>query len=120
MRDDRAFLHDMLDRIALTDSFIVDGRESFMASRLVQEAVIRNLEIIGEASRGLSEELRQKHPEVPWKQIGAFRNFVIHVYWSVNVERIWQIVQTDLPTLKPQIEAILQTLDEADSNEQSG
>lgn len=110
MRDDREFLEDILARIDLTAEFTRDGREAFMASRLIQEAVIRNLEIIGEASRTMSETLRQQHQEIPWRQIGAFRNFVIHVYWDIKLERIWQIIENDLPPLKPQIEAILRTL----------
>ena len=106
MRADRDFLDDILERIELTESFTAEGREVFMASRMIQEAVIRNLEVIGEASRAVSEELRQKHPEVPWKQIAAFRNFVVHVYWDIKLERVWQIVERDLPPLKTQVEAI--------------
>jgi uncharacterized protein with HEPN domain len=111
LRDDRALLADMLERIRLTDEFVAPGREAFAGSRLIQEAVIRNPEIIGEASRSLLERLRDQHPEVSWKQISAFRNFVIHVYWDIKLERIWSIVETDLPALRPQIEAILAGLD---------
>jgi len=68
------------------------------------------LEIIGEASRNVSVELREAHPEVAWRQIAAFRNFVIHVYWDIKLERIWEIVEKDLPVLKPQLEAIMTTL----------
>ena len=74
---------------------------------------MRNLEIIGEAARIISEDLRLKHPEIPWKQIGAFRNFVIHVYWSVKLERIWQIIENDLPSLQSQIIRLLAELDNA-------
>lgn len=70
----------MLARIDLIEQFTVEGRDAFMASRMMQEAVIRGLEIIGEASRNLSQPLRDKYPEIPWPQIAAFRNFVIHVY----------------------------------------
>jgi len=111
VRDDRDLVQDIVNRIDLTQEFVAGGRDTFMENRMMQEAVIRNLEVIGEASRSLTEELRQQHPEVPWKQIGAFRNFVIHVYWDIKLERIWQIVENDLPPLKPEIEAILQELD---------
>ena len=107
MRDDRAFLADILERIALTAEFTAQERPTFMASRLIQEAVVRNLEIIGEASRSLSDELRNQHPEVPWREIGAFRNFAIHTYWQIKLERVWRIVEQDLPALKTQIETIL-------------
>ena len=106
-RDDRAFLEDMLARVELVAEFTDAGREAFMKSRMMQEAVIRGLEIIGEASRNVSESLRAAHPEIPWRQIAAFRNFIIHVYWNIKLERVWQIVETDLPKLKPQLEMIL-------------
>ncbi len=109
-RDERAFLEDMLARIEMVAEFTSAGRDAFMQSRMMQEAVIRSLEIIGEASRSISEELQSTHSEVPWRQIAAFRNFVIHVYWDINLERIWQIVENDLSTLKPQLETILREL----------
>ncbi|MEO8609470.1 MAG: DUF86 domain-containing protein [Chloroflexota bacterium] len=117
MRDDRAFLEDILERIRLTDEFLQPGRDEFFRSRLIQEAVIRNLEIIGEASRGISETLRLQHPEVPWKQIAAFRNFVIHVYWGIKLDRVWEIVEKELPTLESQIVTLLQILDQQASDE---
>lgn len=114
MRDDRAFLEDMLGRVKLVEEFTTGGHDAFMESQLTQEAVIRSLEIIGEASRNISETMRDAYPEIPWRQIAAFRNFVIHVYWDIKLERIWEIVENDLPALKPQLEALLETLDESE------
>ena len=119
MRDDRDLLNDILERIQLTEEFIVPGKDTFFESRMMQEAVIRNLEIIGEASRALTDDLREKHTEIPWKQIAAFRNFVIHVYWQIKLERIWEIIENDLPPLKSQIEAILDDLRDSDTEDQS-
>jgi len=110
VRDDRAFLEDMLGRVKLVEEFTAGGRDAFMESQLTQEAVIRSLEIIGEASRNISETMRDAHPEIPWRQIVAFRNFVIHVYWDIKLERIWEIVENDLPALKPQLESLLANL----------
>lgn len=118
-RDDRAFVEDMLARIALVANFTGDGREAFMQSRMMQEAVIRGLEIIGEASRNLSDFVRDSHPEIPWRQIAAFRNFVIHVYWDIKLERIWEIVESDLPKLKPQLEALLTSLPSDDTSDKA-
>jgi uncharacterized protein with HEPN domain len=115
-RGERAFIHDMLARIDLVQSFTAEGREAFMLSRITQEAVIRSLEVIGEASRNVSAELREAYPDVPWRQIAAFRNFVVHVYWDVRMERIWEIVERDLPALKSQVQALLAALpDESDT-----
>ncbi len=107
MRDDQDFLEDILERIRLTVEFTAQGREAFFASRLTQEAVVRNLEVIGEASRSLSDELRQRHSEVPWREIAAFRNFAIHTYWQIKLDRVWRIVEQDLTPLSQQIAAIL-------------
>lgn len=116
-RDDRAFIEDMLARVELVAVFTQPGRDAFMQDRMRQEAVIRGLEIIGEASRNISEDLRDAHPEVPWRQIAAFRNFVIHVYWDIKLERIWEIVANDLPALKPQLATILASLPPDDDDE---
>jgi uncharacterized protein with HEPN domain len=109
-RDDAAFLEDMIGRIDLVLEFTSDGREAFMTSKMMQEAVIRSLEIIGEATRNVSQDLRDENSEIPWRQIAAFRNFVIHVYWDIKLERIWEIVEKDIPILRPQLQAILESL----------
>ena len=117
MRDDKAFLQDILERITLTETFVKDGKEGFFSSRIAQEAVIRNLEVIGEACRAISEDFKTAHPEVPWREISAFRDFVIHVYWSINLERIWQIIDQDLIPLKTEVTKSLNSMDD---NEESG
>lgn len=111
-RDDVAFIEDMLARIRMIEQFTNDGREAFMRSQMMQEAVIRGLEIIGEAARNVSDELKSQHPEVPWRPIMAFRNVVIHAYWNISLERIWQIVENDLPALRPQLETIQSDLNQ--------
>lgn len=116
MRSDEDFLNDIIERIQLTEEFTTQGKEPFLRSRMMQEAVVRNLEVIGEAGRTVSQTLRDKYPEVPWKEIGAFRNFAIHVYWAVKMERIWQIVENDLPPLKNQIAKIIIESQSEDTN----
>lgn len=115
MRDDKTLLDDVLERAMLIDSFVAAGREAFFQSRMMQEAVIRSLEIIGEAVGQLSEDLRSTHREIPWPRIIAFRNFVIHTYWQIKLERVWEIVQTDLPNLRSAIEQIIRELPSDDS-----
>lgn len=117
MKDDKLFLIHILERIKLIEEYTESGRETFIQSQMIQDAVMRNFEIIGEAVRNLSETLRQKYPDVEWQQIASFRNFLIHVYWAVDNERVWGIVQNNLPPFKVQIAAILKTL-EATTNEQ--
>ena len=111
MRGDRAFLDDILERIYLTQEFVKLGKDAFFNSRIHQEAVVRNFNIIGEATRHLSAQLRNQHSEVEWKRIVS--HFVTTDYQAVKLEYVWNIIQNDLPLLKTQIEAILKDLDEA-------
>ena len=85
MRDDRAYLlhiRDCADRILL---YISEGHDSFLADPKTQDAVMRNLEIIGEAVKNLSEELREQHPNIPWKRIAGMRDVLIHHYFDVKI-----------------------------------
>jgi uncharacterized protein with HEPN domain len=81
--------------------------EDFLQDYKTQDAVVRNIEIIGEATKKLSEELIGKHPHIPWKDMAGARDRLIHHYFGVNREIVWQIVQEDLPKLQPQIDAVL-------------
>lgn len=74
---------------------------------MVQDAVIRNLEVIGEAVRNLSPEFRRRHPEVPWRSITALRNVLIHEYFGVEVEIVWRVLKRRLPSLKRYVEMLL-------------
>jgi len=100
MRSDRPYLLHTLDSIEAIEGFVAGGRESFLGSRLIRDAVIRNFEIIGEAVGSLSPETRRKHPEVPWRKIVEFRNRLIHGYWSVDALIVWDVIVNDLPRLK--------------------
>lgn len=78
----------------------------FKKNNLVVDAVIRNFEIIGEASVHIPDTFRSNYPDIPWKQMAAMRNILIHEYFGVNLGTIWQTVQTRLPTLKQQLLAL--------------
>ena len=107
MSKDRLYLEsirDCLDRIA---EYTETGEETFLASRLIQDGVIRNLEVIGEATKNLSAELRASNPEIPWRQIAGMRDVLIHDYLKVNLARVWRTVVSDLPPLQ---EAVIRLL----------
>jgi uncharacterized protein with HEPN domain len=76
----------------------------FSRERIVQDAVIRNLEIIGEATRNLSENLGARHPEIPWMRVAGLRDVLIHEYFGVQPERVWRVVERRLPELKQLVE----------------
>lgn len=79
------------------------SEEQFRQSRLLQDGIVRELEIVGEASRNLSDEFRHGHEEVPWAQIIGLRNRITHEYFNLNLDIIWEIVRDDVPTLKQQV-----------------
>jgi uncharacterized protein with HEPN domain len=82
--------------------------DQFRADIRTQDAVIRNIEIIGEAVKGLSAPLRERYPEVPWKNMAGVRDRLIHGYFGINLDIVWDIATVELPLLEPRLSAILQ------------
>ena len=103
-RNDTVYLHHILDAIAKVEEYVQGLDETgFRSSTLIQDAVIRQLEIIGEAVRRLSPEFRTSCPEVPWQDITGMRTKLIHDYFGVDIEKAWITAQDDIPHLKHQI-----------------
>jgi len=97
-RTDRDFVSDIQEAIRRIGDYTSGMRyETFLADTKTQDAVIRNLEIIGEAAKNLSEELRAKRPDIPWKGMSGIRDKLIHHYFGVNLDIIWQVVTNELP-----------------------
>lgn len=103
---DALFLRHDLDAVIDIASFTSEGRAAFMTDRKTQSAVIRQLEVIGEAAKNLSPELTQSETGVPWRQIAGARDRLIHAYFSVDLDAVWSMVERDLPTLRVNIERI--------------
>ena len=107
-RDPSILLEDMLaamDKISrYTDGW---SRDQFLADERTTDAVVRNIEIIGEAVRQLPEPFKQAHSEISWRQIAGMRNRIVHDYFGVDVEIIWQVITTNLPELKRQVIYVL-------------
>ena len=110
MRSDRERLFDILESVERIETQAARGRAAFTDDEVAQSAVVRWVEIIGEAARGLTEELRQMHPEVPWRQMVAMRNVLIHGYFDIDVELVWSVAENDLPKLAAQIRAIVEEM----------
>jgi uncharacterized protein with HEPN domain len=107
MRDDRERLLDIQEAIAAIERHPIKSRDASEVDELLQIWVIHHLQVIGEAVRALSENLREKNPQVDWSGIMGARNVLIHHYFGIDWDVIWGVVQSDLPALKKQIDAIL-------------
>jgi len=113
MKGDQLYLRHILDAMARIESYILVGRDVFMATTHWQDAVIRQLEIIGEATKRLSQDLRSQHHEIPWRRIAGLRDVLIHDYMGVDLSAVWEITQRELPVLKRGIWIILEQLGNA-------
>jgi len=103
MKDDAAYVQHILECLARIESYTKAGRAEFMASSLIQDGVIRNLQTLGQSVLKLSDTLKAAHPEVDWKSIIGLRNVLVHDYLGVSVIRIWEIVERDLPDFKAKV-----------------
>ena len=103
-RDNRFRLQDILDAIDRISSY-VEGitYEDFLADRKTQDAVTRNVEIIGEAARSLSEQFKQEHSSIPWQDIVGMRNVIVHHYFGILPDVVWDVIENELPTLRSQL-----------------
>ena len=114
MKGDRVYLKHILDAIDKIESYVSVGRETFLSTSHWQDAVIRQLEIVGEATKRLSHGLRSRYNEVPWRRVAGLRDVLIHDYMGVDLDAVWEITQGNLPRLKEYVQLILSELDESE------
>jgi uncharacterized protein with HEPN domain len=107
VKRDQVYLHHILDAISKIEQYIQVGKEVFLLTPHWQDASIRQLEIIGEASKRISTNLREIYPDVPWRRMAGLRDILIHEYMGVDINAVWEITQKNLPDLKIKIENIL-------------
>lgn len=103
MRDDRVILDDLLEAISRIEKYAGEGHDRFVSDELVQTWVVHHLQIVGEAARKLSTDFKAQAAEVPWPQIIAMRNILIHDYFGVGLETVPTTVERDLPSLKQEL-----------------
>ena len=103
MKDDRLYLIHIGECIGRVEWYTAGGKDAFLADPKTQDAVIRNLQVMAESTQKVSQPLKLRHPEVPWRSISFFRNITVHDYLGIDARLIWHIVEFDLPKFKSKI-----------------
>jgi uncharacterized protein with HEPN domain len=108
MKSHRTLVRHILDAINSIENYTYQlTKEEFHSNFMIQDAVVRNLEIIGEASRNIPANIKERFPDIPWRSINAMRNKLIHEYFRVDAETVWNVVQLDLDDLKRYANSLL-------------
>jgi uncharacterized protein with HEPN domain len=107
-KDDTIYLRHILDATNIVEEYLQGVNEAkFKVTRLLQDGVIRQIEVIGEAVRHISKDVRLTYPEIPWQDVAGMRDKLIHDYFGVDIEKVWLTAREDLPVLKEQVVGIL-------------
>ncbi len=113
-RDPRLFLQDILDSVAKVQCYTIGlSQEAFEANGMAYDAVIRNLEVIGEAAKQIPQDLRESVPDIPWRMICGFRDHLAHAYFGLDNDTVWEVVTTELPALAHAVRQLMQILPQA-------
>lgn len=108
MKTDKMYLLHILAAVEKIESYTASGWECFLETSSLNDATIRQLEIIGEATKRLSTELRAANEDVPWRRIAGMRDVLIHDYIGADLQIVWEVTQRDLPPLKARVQRILE------------
>lgn len=108
MKDATVYLVHIVEAMDKIAAYIKDGEAEFQKEPMIQDAVIRNLEIIGEAAKRVPEELRDANHSVPWKRLAGLRDVLIHQYEGVDLAQVWRIASSVLPQMRNDIQAMIE------------
>jgi uncharacterized protein with HEPN domain len=100
MNRDLTYISQIIEAIAKVDKYTTEGKYSFLSSSLIQDAVIRNIEIIGEIAKRVSQDFKTRNYDVPWKKMAGIRDVLIHDYDSIDLDIVWNVVEFELPKIK--------------------
>ena len=107
MKGDRLYLIHIGECIARVEQYTAGGRDEFLASTLIQDAVLRNLQTLAESTQRLSDAVKKKHSGVDWRGLAGFRNVLVHDYLGVDAPRVWLVIESDLPAFKAKLKPLL-------------
>lgn len=103
MNRDQTYVNQILDAINKINDYTVEGRDVFYETVIIQDAVIRNIEIIGEVSKRISDAFKESHDSVPWRKMAGIRDVLIHDYDSIDMSIVWNVVSIELPKIMIQL-----------------
>lgn len=110
-KDDNLYLIHILDATVKIESYLQGvNKEVYDSNTMIQDAIIRQLEVIGEATKNISNEMRDSKPNIPWQDMAGMRDKLIHHYFGVDIGQVWLTANTDIPPLKNEIQSLLDSL----------
>ena len=111
MKSQRAYVEHVIQCIGRIREDSAPGRDAVFASRTLQDAIVRNLQVLCESTQRIAEPYKDRHPEINWPSIAGMRNVLVHDYFEVDFQTVWLVVARDLPPLEKAMRAILPVLD---------
>lgn len=112
MRDDKSRLCDINEAIEKIEKYVSIGYQAFAEDERTQVWIIHHLQVIGEASNHLSDELTEQNPDIPWADIVGLRNILVHQYFGIDLRQVWETAELDMPILKAKVRKILQEIND--------
>ena len=106
MKADAVYLEHIRAAILKIETIARSGHEAFLTEFTLHDAAIRNFEIIGEAAKQLTKEIKARQPQIPWREVAGFRDILIHQYFGVDLDEVWRIIQNELPGLHEAVEKL--------------